>query len=331
MPGKHWKWRMHNAAIGFAKDYHALENKPDLILASDMLDLSLFKALTKVDVPCCVYFHENQITYPWSPTDKDVDRKRDHHYGFINYTSALVADIVFFNSTYHKDSFIKGLKEFLKMMPDQKNLDTIDLIESKSEVLYLGMDLKSLASAKKEFNRVPVLLWNHRWEYDKNPDDFFRALLNLGTKGFQFKLIVLGESFAKSPSIFKEAPKLLSEKLLHFGYAEDRGTYINLLQQADILPVSSNQDFFGGSIVEAIYAGAYPLLPDRLTYPELIPQELHEKYIYKNTMEEALEHLLMNWKTEYEQHDLQKHFQRFDWELIIKEYDSRLASAAKLL
>ena len=39
------------------------------------------------------------------------------HYGFINYSSALAADQVLFNSNYHKDSFIEELKLFLKKIP----------------------------------------------------------------------------------------------------------------------------------------------------------------------------------------------------------------------
>ena len=38
---------------------------------------------------------------------------------------------------------------------------------------------------------------------------------------------------------------------------------------SDILPITSNQDFFGGSIIEAMYCETTPLLPKRLTYPEL--------------------------------------------------------------
>jgi len=48
------------------------------------------------------------------------------------------------------------------------------------------------------------------------------------------------------------------------------------------LPITSNQDFFGGSVVEAIYCGAYPILPRRLTYPELLPKEYYDNHIYDN-------------------------------------------------
>ncbi len=321
MPAKHWKWRMHNAAIGFAKEFKKLTFYPDLILATDMMDLALFKALSKTDLPCAIYFHENQLTYPWSPDDEDLKKDRDNHYGFTNYTSALAADAIFFNSQYHQNSFFKALENLLRKMPDQKNLETIQAITDKSKVLYLGMDLHTLAEGKRESNGIPTILWNHRWEYDKNPDEFFQALIQLKGKGYKFKLIILGEAFKKSPAIFEKAKQTLADEIIHFGYAADRASYQSLVKQADILPVSSHQDFFGGSIVEAISAGAYPLLPRRLTYPELIPDTLHTNYIYDTSLLEALEQLLKNWELRAKEHDLEKYFKKYDWPMIITAYD----------
>ena len=144
LSGHYWKWRMHGGAITLANKYIDSKYQPDLIVVTDMLDLCTFQGLTRKltsNIPFAVYFHENQLTYPWSEKDEDVKLKRDNHYAFINYSSALAADKVFFNSQYHKQSFLNELPRFLKQFPDHNNLATIDTIKNKSEVLYLGVDL----------------------------------------------------------------------------------------------------------------------------------------------------------------------------------------------
>ena len=324
MPPKYWKWRMHASAIEFARKFEEMDFQPDLILVTDMMDLALFKALSKTSLPCFLYFHENQLTYPWSIKDDDIKQGRDNHYGFMNYTSALLADKVFFNSSYHRNSFLTALEAFLKIMPDKKNLDTVDQIRNKSAVLHLGMDLAPLASAKNSSNQIPIILWNHRWEYDKNPEEFFQALFTLKAKGFEFQVIVLGESYANAPAVFDKAREQLKEEIIHFGYAESRAAYDLLLTKADILPVSSKQDFFGGSIVEAIAAGCYPLLPDRLNYPALIPDLSHAQHLYKGELVQALESLLQKWKQMKSSDEIRRHVLQFDWKNIIATYDQVL-------
>ena len=111
LPGKSWKWRMQGGAITLAKEFLKTDFKPDLILATDMIDFSLFLSLTRKrtsSIPTALYFHENQLNYPWSPNDKNA-KKDIKNYSFINYTSALNADNIFFNSKYHLNQFLKIL------------------------------------------------------------------------------------------------------------------------------------------------------------------------------------------------------------------------------
>ena len=290
LQGSHWKWRMHGGAVTMAKRYRELNWKPDLVLATDMMDLALFTSLLRREltgVKVALYFHENHITYPWSAGDEDKQKGTDRHYGFINYSSALVADKVFFNSQFHKNTFLKSLPEFLKIYPDHRNQFSIAEIEKKSDVLPLGLDLSFIDALREEVQNRPVskravILWNHRWEYDKGPEEFFRALFELQDRGVEFRLKVLGRSFGRKPPIFKEAQSRLSDKIDCFGFEEDRSEYALALLQSDILPVTSVQDFFGISVVEAAYADVFPLVPKRLAYPEHFPDAYHSTFFYKN-------------------------------------------------
>ena len=137
LEGRHWKWRMHGGAVTLAGRYLSDGPAADLILASDMLDLSTFLAATRArtaDLKTAVYFHENQLSYPW-PGDDPIRPPggRDAHYGFINYTSALAADAVVFNSRYHLESFDAELAPFLMSFPDHRNLDHRNLGEACCE------------------------------------------------------------------------------------------------------------------------------------------------------------------------------------------------------
>ena len=184
LKGRHWKWRMHGGAVSLAGRFPASGWKPSLILATDMLDVAAFLGLARqhtAGIPAITYFHENQITYPWSPADEDIGRQRDNHYGFINYTSALASDRVFFNSRFHRRSFLDSLPGFLNQFPDARELQRIKELEKKSEVLPLGMNLRALNLRDKP-GKYPeaTLLWNRRWEYDKAPEVFFRILAVAG-------------------------------------------------------------------------------------------------------------------------------------------------------
>ena len=331
LPGQFWKWRMHGGAVSLAARFKNETYRPDLLLATDMLDLTTFLALTRKetqDLPVAVYFHENQLSYPWSPDDRDVQKDRDKHYGFINYVSALAADAVFFNSQYNMASFLQELGKLLNHFPDFREKENIDRLSAKSKVLPLGLDLGRFSGRRKERpqKQKPLILWNHRWEFDKNPREFFQALRVVAAAGADFELALLGECFSDRPQEFETARKELGDKIVHFGYIADAEKYDDWLCRADLLPVTSRQDFFGGSVVEAVAAGCRPLLPKRLAYPELIPNALHPLVFYDDfgdltaKLAQAVENPV--WPRRVE---LQQAMRRFDWRNVVDVYDTTLA------
>ena len=195
---------MHGGAITLAEKFNKLNMQFDLIICSDMLNLPIFKSLctNKIqNTKIAMYFHENQLSYPWPPNDPDTKLKRDLHYAFINYTSSLVSDYNFFNSKYHLNIYMKDLKDYLNKMPDLQNKETINTIKKKSSVLHIGCNLKGLSTKKIKYNKTPVILWNHRWEYDKNPELFFETIGQVKNSGQDFKLVVLRDIGCVSPTL----------------------------------------------------------------------------------------------------------------------------------
>ena len=336
LSGNYWKWRMHGGAVTLATKFLESGAMPDLLLVTDMLDLTTFLALTRHKtsaLPVAIYFHESQICYPWLPTDRDILQKRDQHYGFINYSSALAADAVLFNSQYHYTTFFDELPRFLKQFPDCHELGTVATIRAKSRVLPLGVDFQKFQAPELQQQREehrdhdPLILWNHRWEYDKNPDEFFQALFVLNEQGLDFRVAILGESFRQNYPIFGTARVKLGNKVVHYGYAEEFLQYARWLHRADIIPVTSHHDFFGASLVEALYCGCYPLLPKRLTYPELVPYEEYPELFYHDFQElvEKLARSLQEIET-IRQQNFSHCIEQYSWQNMAPEYDTVFAA-----
>jgi glycosyltransferase involved in cell wall biosynthesis len=285
LPARFWKWRMQGGALTLAEQARALNVRPDLILASDMLNLPAFLGLTRdflASVPTALYCHENQLTYPFPPGDA---ARRDLTYGMINWLSMLAADRVFFNSRHHLEDWFEELPRLLKHFPDHTHVHRIAEVRAKAEVLPVGCDLHRLDVNKSQIpnpkSQIPLILWNQRWEYDKAPETFFRALYALADEGLDFQVALAGKSYRQSAPEFEAARERLGTRVAHFGHA-DETQYKTLLRQADVVVSTAIHEFFGIAIVEAIYCGCFPVLPYRLSYPEIIPLPYHKSCLYEN-------------------------------------------------
>ena len=321
LPAQFWKWRMQGAAITFAR---RLDRAPDLILASSMIDLSIFRALTRdrlADAPIAMYFHENQLSYPQS-------RRQNHgwRYGFINYVSALCADANFFNSRFHLDDFLSQLPRMLKHFADYNELQTIDEIRAKSSVLPVGIDLRRFDEHRVERakNEAPLILWNHRWEHDKDPGAFVDSMIRLADEGCDFKLAITGERFSETTEAFAKAKSLLGERILQLGFVESFAEYARLLWQADFVVSTARQEFFGVSVCEAIYCGCIPILPDRLNYPNLINDELKQACLYQRDRLSAQLRYHLDGDLNLDLTSLKENISRFDWRVMAPQYDDEL-------
>jgi hypothetical protein len=84
-------------------------------------------------------------------------------------------------------------------------------------------------------------------------------------------------------------------------------------------------------VVEAVRYGCIPLLPDRLSYREILPSAFHEDFLYKDQTElvEKLCFFILNYSqlTEKQQH-LSDAMKRFAWGNMIHQYDEILKNLA---
>jgi glycosyltransferase involved in cell wall biosynthesis len=274
LPPRKWKWRMRGAAITMAGQARELADagaRWDLVLASTFLNLAEFRGLAGSEiaaVPAIVYFHENQLVYPVRHT-----AEWDYQFPLTNITSALSAEACLFNTQWNLDGFLREIPGFLSQFPDHVPLGVAERIASKSEVLAPPFDPAPFDSAPVARGPRLRIVWPHRWEHDKDPEEFFGAVNQLAAEGLDFEVAVAGQAFAETQAEMKGAAAGLGERLVHVGEPETREEYAALLASADVAVSTARNEFFGLAMIEACYCGCTPLVPDTLAYPEVYPAE----------------------------------------------------------
>ncbi|MFN3190197.1 MAG: DUF3524 domain-containing protein [Aureliella sp.] len=287
LPAVHWKWRSRHSSLTLACDARRLiqgGEKFDVVFCSDMLNLPEWKGLAGVELsslPCVVYFHENQFTYPLSPGEI-----RDYHFAYSNLLTWVCADAAWFNSEYHLQDFDQAARKWLRRMPDFPHLAELDEAQLRTRVLTPGISPPVFQKPQEEAGfhvggQVPghhkdqttTIGWVSRWEHDKRPDLFCRAVRELLRQDQNVELILLGQQYSRKPQEMEELISDYGDQIRHDGHVADRQQYWNLLSAMDLVVSTADHEFFGVGVLEAVWAGATPLLPRTLAYPEVFDLE----------------------------------------------------------
>jgi glycosyltransferase involved in cell wall biosynthesis len=273
MPGSKWHWRARTAALAFSQKVPRAGHSFVTLLASSVLSLAELLGLRPDLLPLrkVVYFHESQLDYPVRK-----EQERDFQYGYNQITTCLVADVVVFNSCTLRDSFLGNIVRFLKRQPDQRPdaAEIVADVEAKSCVIYFPLVLPPAPHIPRAPSSGPLhLVWPHRWEHDKDPEAFFRVVFQLLEEGLDFRVSVIGQTYGAVPEVFVEAERRLAGRLGVFGFKADKTEFYAALAECDVVVSTARHETYGVAMLEAAALGCYPLVPDRLVYPELYPAE----------------------------------------------------------
>lgn len=293
LPGRFWKWRMRAAAAWFADRLNDQPPPANVIVTTGFLNVADLRGLLRPPLdrlPVVLYMHENQLTYPLSPLEEF-----DFHFGFTNIISCLAADRVVFNSAWHRDLFLDAIPAFLNRMPEAVPKDVPARIRARSEVIPVGLERAPLpakhfpqyrggrcapeAGPRWPRGERPLVLWNHRWEFDKRPEMFAAALNELLDRGLDFDVALLGDPAGRE-SVFATVAERLGPRCRAFAWIPERRTYEAWLAAADIVVSCAAQEYFGISVAEAIHAGAYAVLPRGQVYPALYGPGCKGRHFY---------------------------------------------------
>ena len=247
---------------------------PDVLFATSLIGLGDLIALLPREwrhVPSVLYMHENQLAYPVRKEFAAND-DRDLQFAVTNAMSMLVADRVVFNSRWNMDSFLGGIDALLGKSPDNTISGASEAIAGKSDVAWPPVEATpgSREVLERVLHNVPVIVWPHRWEHDKGPSELLETARSL-RKVMDARWIILGEQFADIPEPLSVFLDEFQADILHAGHIESRADYLQILASADWVLSTADHEFFGVAVVEAMLMGCLPWLPERLSYPELVP------------------------------------------------------------
>jgi glycosyltransferase involved in cell wall biosynthesis len=327
LPARFWKWRTRGAALELARQVKN-PGSYDLLLCTGIMSIADLRAIWRERTPpVLLYAHETQLSYP-AP---DGNRP-DAHFGMTDIVNMIAADHVAFNSETHRNRFLSELPAFLRGFPDFRPMWVVDHITARSSVCHPGIAIGPVTQEKptEETSEAPIIIWNHRWEFDKNPEGFFRALDAVRESAIPFRVAVLGENFKMKPEVFTEARPKLAGQIVAWGYEPSREKYLTMLSRGSVVVSTAIQENFGISVLEAVACGCYPLLPNRLSYPEIVPEGFHELCLYEG-QEDLVSRLcrVLTTRELPERTDLQAHARSFAWERRIADFDRLMEAVAE--
>lgn len=329
------KGKEGGCAVALQRRVEPSQQKFDLIISSNAEGLSSFIALTNprfARTPILVYLHENPFSSPL-----EAGKERNLVRCYQHYVNLLCANCIVFSSAFHRESFFESAELLLSKLPDFELQSTLEGIRAKSVVMHPGLNLEAhdQISDGRGHSR-PRFVWNQRWVSEKNPDLFFTTMNRLDDAGFNFELILAGDNRGERPPAFEKAWKRYGDRIIHMGFVDDFQSYSKLLHSADFVLSTARHEFFSVSVMEAIYCGCHPFLPNKLTYPELIPRHLqrpllHAPVIYEDE-DELFRHIrgvLIGENKPLPKTSLQTIGRYLNWSERVGEYDKLFLEVAQ--
>ena len=279
LPPRHFSWRVRGNPLYWSVESRSeLERGYDLVIATSMVDLATLRGLLPAlaSVPAVTYFHENQFAYPSSDRQSSVLEAQ-----MVSIYSALACDQLLFNSDFNRHTFLRGVAELLKRLPDKTPSGLPELLGAKSAVLPVPIDAEPVDALEGAWpgkegelpERSLRIVWQGRFEFDKGAEQLLAVVRELERRDHDYELALLGQTFRQMPGAFNQIKTEFAHRLVHFGFLESKSAYRALLCQADVALSTALHEFQGLAVLEAVVRGCLPLVPDRQVYPELFPSQ----------------------------------------------------------
>jgi len=308
-------------------------DRVDALITSDPLTLCELYGLGRqwlAGLPSALYFHEFPFSSATVRSQGGTQSEMSLLYGVVS------ADRLFFCSEQQKKACLDYTSNIVKQIPDfPAKTRVAQTLNEKSRVIPPGIALRELDRGQHDLKYdSPTILWNHRWEYSKRPEEFFQVVYRLAEEGLDFGLVVCGQKSENDTTagasdiqkVFDEARHRLGDRIFHFGYVKSRAEYANLLWMSDIVISTADIHYFPTSLIEAAFCDCYPLAPNRLGYPDLFPPVQRDRFVYQDFQDlyVRLKNLLLD-PLEIGSAHLRHHLLPYDWEKVARQHDQEMA------
>lgn len=300
LPDRFWRRRLRVGAAELAPVIDQLvdrHGRPDVVVATSMVDLAALLGSCRRslgDAPVVLYCHENQLAYP----HPDQVAAPDVDAAARSLQSLTVADRVVVNSRHHLDELGIGARRVIRdlgLAGGEVERRVVAALDA-AIVVPVGVDLSWCGAGDASAGDTatgdgsdprgpdpasgdPVVLWPHRWDGDKGSGAMVRTLERLAAEGVAFRVVLAGEDGWDGEGRRSDAVERLGSRVVASGHLAP-GDYRHWVRRADVVVSTARHEYFGVAVVEAIASGCVPVLPDRCSYPELVPAELHAAALY---------------------------------------------------
>lgn len=350
-----------------------VNGQPDLLLVSGLVDVAELLGLARrnlsPDVAVVIFQHESQLVYPvaegnydngaalrnwmsWCVADLVLFNSYHHMRSVEAALPGFVGSLPDATHVPMLDSVIGKFEVFpvgvgLGEIPEREPFPGFDQHPSSLEFAVdddgveaeeEAPDSVEIAEQEPTMERQgrPVILWPHRWERDKDPAAFLAALRKVRDASFDFGLVLAGQDPPSGSSIAADERAAVEEEFADNVVASgdfERDEYLEYVAQSDLVVSCARHEFFGVAVVEAVASGCIPLLPNALSYPELIRPPWHNTVLYEpgtfgTRLVDAVKRID---ELRHETIGLPQSMRRFDWSLISELYDERLEAVASRL
>src|SRR4051812_13357525 len=142
LPPRRMGRRLSVAANWFAEQLtRHWVGRVDLVFTSEAMNLaSLFRLMPQLaHKPSVVYFHENQLPDIRTNTDSPLD--------LVNLNTANAATEIWFNSDWHRKSFLQRAKALVERHPEISAHRPLPHLKRKASVIPPAIDMSEVGQA----------------------------------------------------------------------------------------------------------------------------------------------------------------------------------------